>query len=110
MVTLLSERSHSLLLQSGYYVMFRTQAWSECLVTHGDERWLGRGVTDDESLEDALRQMLPSHCARELFRAQLALLPEAIASDVTSEPAASVLPLDATPALDETAAVATPPA
>jgi hypothetical protein len=51
----------------GYELMARTQGFSECLVSRGDERWLGRGLSEEEALADALRQMCPSNLARKLF-------------------------------------------
>jgi dihydrolipoamide dehydrogenase len=33
----------------GYELMARTQGFSECLVSRGDERWLGRGLSEEEA-------------------------------------------------------------
>ena len=86
MLSPLSERSRLHLHRAGYGVAFRSQEWSECLISRADERWLGHGALDDEAFNDALRQMLPSRLARELFQAQLASSPEEQAS---AEPAAA---------------------
>lgn len=51
---------------AGYRVIVRTEPWCECFLTKGTERWLGRGLTEDEALADALRQMAPSALAWEL--------------------------------------------
>jgi hypothetical protein len=59
------ERALLDLRSAGYDVVFRRHGWTECLVFHADERWLGRGVTDDDALDDALHQMLPSRLARD---------------------------------------------
>jgi hypothetical protein len=55
----------------GYRVALRHAGWTECLVSRGEERWLGRGLTAAEAVEDALAQMLPSALARELWLASL---------------------------------------
>ena len=70
MVSPPSEHSQSHLHRAGYGVVFRVQEWAECFVSRADERWVGRGLTEDDALDDALRQMLPSRLARELFDAQ----------------------------------------
>jgi len=48
----------------GYTVAFRCDGWTEALAWCPGERWLGRGGTDAEALEDVLGQMLPSRAAR----------------------------------------------
>lgn len=98
MLSPLSERCQNYLRRAGYGVVFRSQEWSECLVSQAEERWLGRGAGDDDALEDALRQMLPSRVARELFHAQLA--------NATDEPASAELPVASEGAPDLDAAVA----
>lgn len=56
-----------LLEDLGYTVMFRTDGWTECLVTGHEERWLGRGPDEESTLRDIERQMFPSHAARSLL-------------------------------------------
>jgi hypothetical protein len=72
MLSPISERSRLHLHRAGYGVAFRSQEWSECLISRAEERWLGHGALDDEAFNDALRQMLPSRLARELFQSHLA--------------------------------------
>jgi hypothetical protein len=60
----LLERARLDLRSAGYEVVFRSEGWTECFIVHANERWLGRGVTDDDALDDALHQMLPSRLAR----------------------------------------------
>ena len=96
--------------------MFRNQGWSECLVSNAEERWLGRGSTDDEALESALGQMLPSQLAREAFDAHLArTIAITIAATSSDEPAieplveAVIAPADVEPtAAPEEASLAEP--
>lgn len=88
-----SERSRLHLHHAGYGVAFRSQEWTECLISRAEERWLGHGASDDEAFNDALRQMLPSRLARDLFEAQLASSAEEPAS---AEPPAAT---EATPPL-----------
>jgi hypothetical protein len=57
----------SLLHQTGYLVLVRTNAWTECFVQRGAERWEGRGHSEAEALDDALVKMLPSNLSRALF-------------------------------------------
>ncbi len=54
-------------MEAGYDVAVRTNVWSECLVQRGTERWLGRGADDDQALDDAIAQLLPSHLGRALL-------------------------------------------
>jgi hypothetical protein len=93
MVSPPSERSRNYLRRAGYGVIFRVVSWAECLVTLGNERWLGHGLTEDEALDDALRLMLPSRLARELFEAQIAIATEDPASDVVPTLVAAVAPI-----------------
>lgn len=69
----LSER----LAAMGYRVASRVDGFAECLVVGADERWLGRGTTVGEALEDALAQMLPSRLARALWEARAEASPAA---------------------------------
>jgi hypothetical protein len=82
MVSPPSERSRLHLHRAGYSVAFRAEGWAECFISLADERWIGRGVTEDEALDDALRLMLPSRLARSLFDAQLAAATDEPASDL----------------------------
>jgi hypothetical protein len=65
--------TRSLLEGAGYRVLQRSHQWAECFVQRATdrredaERWEGRGETEDEALDSALRQMFPSHFAWELF-------------------------------------------
>jgi hypothetical protein len=56
------------LIRLGYHVAYREQGWTECLLSHRDERWLGRGLSRVEALGDALRLAFPSHAAWHLLR------------------------------------------
>ncbi len=51
----------------GYAITFRRDAWVEVFLIREKERWLGRGSTDQEAMEDVLRAMFPSHAARVLL-------------------------------------------
>ena len=81
MVSPSSERFRLYLHRAGYGVTFRAEGWAECFVSLAAERWIGRGVTEDEALDDALRRMLPSRLARALFDAQFAAATDESASD-----------------------------
>lgn len=107
MLSPLLERCQLYLRRAGYGVVFRWTEWSECLIYQAEERWLGRGVADDAALDDALRQMLPSRLARELFQAQLANATDEPASAVLSAASEGAPPPEAT-ALDEREATAAP--
>ena len=107
MLSPLLERCQLCLRRAGYGVVFRSTEWSECLVYQAEERWLGRGVADDDALDDALRQMLPSRLAREIFQAQLATATDEPASAVLAAASEGAPPPEAT-ALDEREATAAP--
>lgn len=94
---------YAILERHGYRWSCREQGFVECLVTRQDERWLGRGLTAREALDDALRLMLPSALARAgVFATSL---PESLANlrpasadaarapvrDVPAEPVAPVV-------------------
>ncbi len=51
----------------GYAIAYRRDGFSDCLISRGHERVLGRGVNDDDALRHALSQLLPSHLARMAF-------------------------------------------
>jgi hypothetical protein len=111
MVSPTSERTLVYLRRAGYGVIFRIQGWAECLVSLAEERWVGHGETEGESLDDALRQMLPSRLARSAFEAQIRGPIDAPAPGVVDEPAPSSAPgLDATvaPAAPITSATSEP--
>lgn len=52
------------LLALGYRLAFRVDGFVECLLVHGSERHLGRGVDEASAFDDALRLAVPSHAAR----------------------------------------------
>lgn len=104
MVSPSSERSRLCLRRAGYGVIFRVEGWAECFISLANERWVGRGVTEDEALDDALRGMLPSRLARELFDAQIA-----VAAVAMGEPASELaLPLVTTDVSGTVEPIATP--
>jgi hypothetical protein len=78
-------------------VIFRADGWAECFVSLGNERWIGRGVTEDEALDDALGRMLPSRLARDLFNAQIADQSAAAADEPASHPAPPLVLASAAP-------------
>ena len=51
----------------GYAVTFSRREWVECWLRHEADQWLGRGRSDDEALEDALKQACPSALAQTLL-------------------------------------------
>jgi len=103
-----------LLREQGYCGLRRQLSWSECLVWHGEETWLGRGPDDAAALTHLLTQMFPSAAARALLAAHD---PEQPALPVADEPApATVQPAEvatqAPPAATSTSTptAASPPA
>jgi hypothetical protein len=68
----LTETTRDLLAKAGYDVRFRREKWVECFASYGPERWRGSGRSEDEAVEDVLRQMLPSSLAREIFTRMVA--------------------------------------
>ncbi len=56
----------------GYEVAWRERDFVECLLSHGDERWLGIGTSRDAALSHALCLALPSELARRSFATALA--------------------------------------
>jgi hypothetical protein len=108
--------------EAGYRVLFRKRGWIECLVSSGQERWIGREATEEQALRDALRQMFPSGAARDLLErglsartevdvstlaessARLSTRPPPADSGTEEAPAAA-----AEPALKEPVAVESPP-
>ena len=79
----------------GYRVALRHAGWTECLVSRGTERWLGRGLTAAEAVEDALAQMLPSALARELWLASLTP-----GGDAAAEAEPRTVPVEVPPPVD----------
>ncbi len=67
-----TELLRKLLVETSYDVQFRRDQWFDCLVSKGPERWRGRGDDDDDALQDAIGQMLPSALGRRLLAQALA--------------------------------------
>ena len=65
------------LQQQGYALAYRTDGFVECLIVHGDEQWLGRGLTPEAARVAAVRQMFPSAAARALLVTELVTWPAA---------------------------------
>lgn len=79
------------LRDSGCLVQFENRAWKECLISHEEERWVGRGATQDDALLDAVRAMAPAVVIR-------ALLEERVGNTaVGAAPAPSLKPVAAEP-------------
>jgi len=55
------------LAELGYGVVFRNDVWVDCLISRDAERWIGRGTTEADAIDQAVRAMFPSHAARMLF-------------------------------------------
>ncbi|MFM8386301.1 MAG: hypothetical protein ACKOCB_05705 [Planctomycetia bacterium] len=55
----------------GYRIACRAGAWHECLLQHGDERWLGVGLDRASSIADAISKALPSAAARQAVASAL---------------------------------------
>ena len=58
---------HRFLIIRGYETAYREDGFAECLLVHGDERWLGRGPDRERALLDAVAQAFPSSLARTLL-------------------------------------------
>ncbi len=69
----------------GYAIAYRRDGFTDCLVSRGHERVLGRGVTDDDALRHALSQLLPSHLARAAFARDAGGRPDAEAGTRQSD-------------------------
>lgn len=78
----------------GYRVHLRQQGWTECLLCHGTERWMGTGADDAEALEHAVRQAFPSSVSWELLSSALRAAPAAT-SPAPAPPAAPSPPVAA---------------
>lgn len=92
--------------QNGYTVTFREHGWLEGLVSCPGERWLGRGSTEREVLEDVIAQALPSRAARTALPAELAIvrstpLPAALDFPTASNDETSDLVVDSGPSSRE---------
>ena len=61
-----------LLRRADYQVVFRSNAWVECLVQRSAECWVGYGESEQKALDDVLRQMFPSRLARVQLARRLA--------------------------------------
>ncbi|MEC8022368.1 MAG: hypothetical protein VX223_00440 [Myxococcota bacterium] len=81
-----------LLRDLGYRYAFRLEGWVECLVWYQEERWIGRGATRSEAVQDVLGRLFPSRAARQLL---LRTIPEEAQSDAVSLDSPS--PLEAPP-------------
>jgi hypothetical protein len=89
--------------EAGYRVLFRKRGWIECLVSSGQERWVGREATEEQALRDAMRQMFPSGAARDLLERGLSAQAEVAALAEQSD-----APESAGPALSEPGGGLTP--
>jgi hypothetical protein len=87
-----SSPRRSVLSGEGYEVLVRFDEWFECLVYRDAERWIGRGSSEEDAFEDALRQMLPSHFARVLLeRAVVARVARGAGTEVAANDGATVV-------------------
>jgi hypothetical protein len=98
-----------LLVGAGYRVLARTNGWAECFVQRDAERWEGRGLTEDEALDDALGKMFPSHLAWALLE-QRAERPAVLAAPSDFEPDGVGAPANAPEARETIAAPIIDPA
>src|SRR4051812_3977999 len=73
----------ALLLEAGYGVLVRADGWWECFVHRGTERWIGRGLTEDDALRDVVDKLLPSHLGRLLLERHTAAHAASIVDVVT---------------------------
>lgn len=92
------------LQEAGYRVLFRKRGWIECLVSSGQERWVGREATEEQALRDALRQMFPSGAARDLLERGLGTRAEVPALEEQSDAPESAGPAMSEPDGEPTAA------
>lgn len=100
---------YAMLERHGYRWSCREQGYTECLIARQDERWLGRGLSAREALDDALRQMLPSALARASVFATS--LPESLANLRPTSDAQRTAPREAvTPSAPLSSATVTAPA
>lgn len=84
------------LMGHGYALAFRRDGFVEVLATRGDERFLGRGGSDDEAVSDLVRVMFPSALSRTLLEAELSTVAAREMVAVEQPPAASPDEPDAT--------------
>ncbi len=71
-MTMAFEALRALLLSSGYELHFQEQSWVQCLLTRGEEVWLGQGPTQAQALRHAVNQACPSALAQELINKAIA--------------------------------------
>lgn len=82
----------------------------------GPERWIGRGPTEDEALDDAIARMLPSHVARDLLLRAISAMsracevPRAQGPQAAPSPATPQAPAVSNPAVVAPPAPPPPPA
>lgn len=81
-----------------YHVAFRTDGWVDCLVLRDAERWVGRGLTEAEALDDALSQMFGSAASRALLAKHAAAAPQSSAATAPAEPEPAAAPVEPEPA------------
>lgn len=99
------ETLRALLREEGYQWLLHQNTWFECLLWHDRERWLGRGATADEALDDALHQCLPSSLGWRLLQRFLTAPVEVVdvaptpADDAPVEPPADPTPVGVEPAI-----------
>lgn len=75
-----------------YHVAFRTDGWVDCLVLRDAERWVGRGLTEADALDDALSQIFGSAASRALLAKHVAA---AAQPSAMMPPAAEAPPVEA---------------
>ena len=59
----MAESAAQFLAAYGYVATYSRREWVECWLRHDADQWLGRGRTEQEALDDALRQACPSALA-----------------------------------------------
>ncbi|MEO1336889.1 MAG: hypothetical protein AAFV29_14680, partial [Myxococcota bacterium] len=63
----MADNATEFLADFGYATTFSRREWVECWLKHDHDQWLGRGRSEEEALEDALRQACPSALAQALL-------------------------------------------
>ncbi|MEM7676510.1 MAG: hypothetical protein AAF449_10950 [Myxococcota bacterium] len=63
----MADNATEFLADFGYATTFSRREWVECWLRHDNDQWLGRGRTEEEALEDALRCACPSSLAQALL-------------------------------------------
>lgn len=87
----------TLLRDWGYSLHRREDGWTEVLLARQEERWLGRGATEQEAFEDCVRQAFPS--AASLFALLAASLREGREAPGPADAPAAEAPTSALPSL-----------